>query len=174
MESPPLGCFKLFLLLGGTVFSMLILGLLVLVGQRSYEYNYGFDQERWLATGQQLGRNHGDEGLQGNPRESMVADVMAHHLRVGMTRVQVLAVLGPAERDGIEWCVPADVGLPDSLMPARLSNDKLKRFNDWYAQHAQPDTLMRYWVGWDVIDPTSMRIEFNGKGQVKKYWVGLH
>ncbi|MBJ6108471.1 hypothetical protein JAO73_05585 [Hymenobacter sp. BT523] len=50
----------------------------------------------------------------------------------------------------------------------------LERYNPWHAQHAQPDTRMHYQVGWRVIDPTSMRVECNGKGRVKQFWVGLH
>jgi hypothetical protein len=43
-----------------------------------------------------------------NPREDMVDDVVAHELRPGMSRADVLALLGPADRtDEVEWSYEA-------------------------------------------------------------------
>jgi hypothetical protein len=146
---------------------MLALLVLVLVIKYSYEYHLGFDRQQWLAT-----RKAGTCGTD-NPREAMVEDVMAHHLATGMTRAQVLALLGPAERDEIEMVVPAGTSLPDFLRGEKGLNNTTG-FNKWYRLHSQPDTLMHYCVGWDLIDPTSMRVQFGGDGKVKKYWVGRH
>lgn len=160
---------------------MLVLAVLVIYVKDRYNYHYGFNQQDWLITGQLLRSDQEDRGILGtsNARESMVQDVMAHHLRVGMTRAQVVAVLGPPEKEGIEWVVPDSVALPDSLNYNLMSSEAIRKqppesFNRWHAQHAQPDTLMRYRVGWDIIDPTSMRIQFNGNGRVEKFWVGIH
>lgn len=144
---------------------------LLLTLRSSYAYHFGFNQERWLETGKLLRSDKEDRGILGtsNPRESMAEDVMAHHLAPGMTRGQVLAVLGPPEREGVEMSLPVGVHIPDSL-----TGENYQALNKWYAEHSQPDTIMRYQVGWDIIDPTSMRVEFGGDERVKKYWVGLH
>jgi hypothetical protein len=172
---------KLGLATGGGLLALVLFFLLLLTLSRGYNYYFGFSKERWLETGKVLRSDKEDRGILGtsNPRERMVEDVMAHHLASGMTREQVLALLGPPERDGIEWVVPDSVHLPDSLNDALMSTEAILKqspdgFNKWHAQHAQPDTIIRYRVGWDMIDPTSMRIEFNGNGKVKRCWVGLH
>jgi hypothetical protein len=167
MKEGAKGCFHLLKITGVVVGSMLALLVLVLVIKYSYEYHLGFDRQQWLATGK-AGTCGPD-----NSRESMVEDVMTHYLAPGMTRAQVLALLGPAERDGIEMVVPDGISLPDSLRGEKgLMNTN--GFNKWYQLNSQPDTLMRYCVGWDQIDPTSMRIQFGGDERVKKFWVGLH
>jgi hypothetical protein len=167
MKEAAQGCLHLLIKTGIVIGSMLVLLVLVFVIKYSYDYHLGFDRQHWLAA-----RKNGTCGS-GNPRESMVEDVMAHHLAPEMTRAQVLALLGPAERDGIEMVVPDGISLPDSLRGVKgLRNDT--GFNKWHQLNSQPDTLMHYCVGWDLIDPTSMRIQFGGDGKVKKYWVGLH
>jgi hypothetical protein len=167
MKEAAKGCLHLLKMASIMVGFMLALLVLVLVIKYSYEYHLGFDRQQWLATGK-AGTCGPD-----NSRESMVEDVMAHYLAPGMTRAQVLALLGPAEQDGIEMVVPDGISLPDSLRGEKgLRNDT--GFNKWYKLNSQPDTLMRYCVGWDLIDPTSMRIQLGGDGKVKKFWVGLH
>jgi hypothetical protein len=162
---------KLSLATGGGLLALVLFFLLLLTLSRGYNYYFGFNKERWLETGKVLRSDKEDRGVLGtsNPRESMVQDVMAHHLESGMTREQVLAVLGPPEREGVEMHLPAGLNIPDSL-----TVEDYQAFNKWYAEHSQPDTIMRYQVGWDMIDPTSMRVEFGGDERVKRYWVGLH
>lgn len=146
------------------------ISFVLLIGvKRIYEYQWGFDQQVWFKTGKMLHTINGVAINTNNPRENMVSDLMAHHLKPGMTRRQVLALLGPAERDGIEMVLPPGTTIPDSL-----SVEHYKALNNWYDRHAQPDTIMHYQVGWSMIDPTSMRIQFDGDGKVKRYWVGIH
>ena len=162
---------KFSLFTGGALLALALFFLLLLTLSRSYNYHFGFDQERWLETGKLLRSDKEDRGILGtsNPRENMVQDVMAHHLAPGMRREQVLAVLGPPEREGVEMRLPVGMHIPDSL-----TGQNYQELTKWYAEHSQADTIMRYRVGWDIIDPTSMRIEFGGDGRVKRYWVGLH
>jgi hypothetical protein len=173
MKSELLGCLRLLIVTLGSLVAAVLLLVLVLALKRNYDYHVGFDQQKWLETGEVLRSAKVDKGtlLANNPRESMADDVMAHHLKLGMTRAQVLALLGPAERDGIEWVVPSSISVPDSLSGAKGT---IAGFNEWHRLNAQPDTIMRYRVGWNVIDPTSMRVEFDGTGRVKRYWVGIH
>ncbi|MDO7884291.1 hypothetical protein [Hymenobacter cheonanensis] len=167
MRSTLLSGIRLFFIaLGGFVAMGLLLGLgLSMVG--AYEYHFGFNRQRWLTGGRT-----GTFGIN-NPRASMADDVMAHYLKPGMTRAEVVALLGSPDRDGIEMVVPSNVSLPDSL-GGENGHLNIAGFNEWHRLNAQPDTLMHYWVGWDMIDPTSMRVEFDGTGKVKRYWVGLH
>jgi hypothetical protein len=175
MKNELLGCLRLLFVTLGCLVAAVLLLVLVLVLKHNYDYHFGFDQQKWVATGELLRSDKEDKGLlrASNPRESMAADVMAHHLQLGMTRAQVLALLGPPDRDGIEMVVPDSVRLPDSLNGEKGVMNTAG-FNEWHRLNAKPDTLIRYWVGWDIIDPTSMRVQFGGDGKVKKYWVRIH
>jgi hypothetical protein len=62
---------------------------------RTYQYHFGFDQQDWLETS--TGLNTGTINPQHNPRESMVKDVMEHHLKPGMSAAAVKALLGPPD-----------------------------------------------------------------------------
>jgi hypothetical protein len=138
-----------------------------------YDYYYGFDQQQWLETGQVL---HGLKNTSGllvdNPRESMVQDVISHYLKPGMTRVQVLKLLGPADREGVEQQLPDNIQVPGSLLKSMPFN--ATAYGQWFGKHTQPDTLMRYIVGWSAVDPTSSRVRYGGSGKVRKYWVAVH
>jgi len=111
----------------------------------------------------------------------MVNDVIQHHLKVGMSRAEVLALLGKPYSDGIQQRLPKATVLPDSVSITSSDNLKpenidkaLARFNAYYRSHARPDTLMLYPVGWSIIDPNFLAVEFNGKGTVQAYWVEEH
>ncbi|MCB2411166.1 hypothetical protein [Hymenobacter lucidus] len=172
MKNDPSGCLQIVLISGGVILALLtVIVLGVTYGEPSEEYEQVFNQKLWLSTGQVL-RSDKQERVQvslNNPRERMVSDVMAHHLRVGISRGQVVALLGPPEKEGIEWRVPVGVPRPDSLDDERMSSEA---FNRWVDQHAQPDTLMHYRVGEGYFDPISLNIELNGRGQVRKFWEG--
>ena len=67
-----------------------------------YACHFGFDQVQWAASAAAF-RTDPEAGYD-NPREGMVDDVVAHELRPGMPRADVLAVLGPADSiDDSEW-----------------------------------------------------------------------
>lgn len=180
MKSQALGYLKVLLWTGGGIVVTLFLLALLVNRQEEYEYNHGFKQQDWLAVGKELRKDTADMGgVSTGNRESMIKDLMAHYLKLGMTRAQVVALLGPPERERVEMVVPDSVALPDSLDWSRMSGKEILKqgtegFNKWHEQHAQPDTILRYQVGWDVIDPTSMRVELDGKGRLKRAWVGVH
>jgi|GEM_PF-3869465 len=180
MYDNPSGLVLGVLIVGGgilTLLTVIVLGVF-LGGDPRQQYNRPFDQQLWLATSQLLRSDKVDIGIPGteNPRERMVDHVMTYYLHVGMSRAQVLFLLGLAERDGIQWVVPDDVPLPDSLNDELMSTEAFLKqnpesFNKWHRQNAQPDTLMVYRVGWRYLDPIFMRIEFNGHGRVRKVWI---
>jgi hypothetical protein len=131
-------------------------------------------------------RRNGKITDQSNPRARMVADLMQHHLRTGLPRDSVLFLLGPPYREGIERRLPKGVKLPDSLSVTSLGipnsnaqadslkakmDAQVKGINAFYRQHAQPDTLMRYPIGWSTIDPNFLIIRLTDKGRVAECWV---
>lgn len=84
---------------------------------RNYRYYFGFDRAVWLATAQQL--YAGSETALDNPRESMVQDVLAHELRLGMPRAEVVATLGAPDfttDDYLEYQVGWSFLDPDFLV----------------------------------------------------------
>jgi hypothetical protein len=174
MKSQLIGRFKIVGLLIGSVAVLLAGCVLALAVKSRYEYYYGFDRQQWLDTGKVL-RSYESKRilLIDNPRESMVEDVMEHYLHPGMTRAQVVGLLGSPERDGIEQWLPDNVHVPDSLLSTTKPFNE-DAYTKWFEEHAQPDTLIRYRVGWDAVDPTSLRIRFGGNGGVNRYWVGVH
>jgi hypothetical protein len=115
-----------------------------------------------------------------NPRAKMVQDLMENQLKPGMSRREVLNLLGTPYRDGIEQRMPRGSSVPDSIAQATSKSTPqnqqkaLDRFNSYYKAHSQPDTLMLYPVGWSIIDPNFLAIQFNGKGQVREYWIEEH
>jgi hypothetical protein len=111
----------------------------------------------------------------------MIDDVMQHQLKVGMSHAEVLALLGKPYSDGIQQRLPKGTVLPDSISITSSANLKpenqdkaLARYNAYHRSHARPDTLMLYPVGWSIIDPNFLAVEFNGKGTVRAYWVEEH
>ena len=68
----------------------------------AYASHFGFDRVQWAASAAAL-RTDPEAGYD-NPREGMVDDVVAHELRLGMSRAEVLALLGAADStDDFEW-----------------------------------------------------------------------
>jgi hypothetical protein len=111
----------------------------------------------------------------------MVQDLMRNHLKPGMSRGAVLAMLGKPFKDGIEPRLPKGVMIPDSLSSANAANLKpenqqkaLAKLNGFLRLHAQPDTLMLYPVGWATVDPNFLVVKLSGNGTVAESWVEQH
>jgi len=133
-----------------------------------------FDKDVWL--------RNSDMSDTSNPRARMVADVMAHHLHVGLTRDSVLALLGPPYSENIELVLPENVTLPDSLsLQNSQTTEKLydsqnaeaqrEGINAFYKQHGRPQTVLRYPVGWSTIDPNFLVICLTRTGKVASYYI---
>ncbi|QNP54541.1 hypothetical protein [Hymenobacter qilianensis] len=123
-----------------------------------------------------------------NPRARMVQDLMAHHLRPGLPRAAVLALLGPPYKEGVENRLPKHITMPDTIGAIRpelyqsgnrahlraATLQASRRINAFYREHGRPDTLMLYPVGWSTIDPNFLVVQYTGHGRVKGYWVEQH
>lgn len=78
---------------------IILLGLSVYVVSatvNTYQYHFGFDQADWLAMGQAA--SYSLEPGVVNGRKFMIPDLVAHHLRSGMSRTAVYNLLGPPEQ----------------------------------------------------------------------------
>lgn len=126
-----------------------------------YNRTYGFDQQAWL-SGQ-----HEQDAV----RAGMLRDLMAHHLYQGMSRGDVLTLLGPAE-ERIIWQLPTTITIPDSINPA-LQNHTLPdsvrnaQFSSFRSAHLQLDTFMIYKAGTSMWSYRFLVIKLNGKQRVE-------
>ena len=132
-----------------------------------YDFHFGFSQQRWQAAGEVL--HGGKEGSLDNPRQSMVQDILAHYLKPGMTRAQVLALLGPADCFGYG----RGTSLPAPLASATgLQN--LRALSDWSRRQSQSQPLLQYMAGWGLLDPISLDIRFDNHDVVSACYVVEH
>ncbi|WBA41093.1 hypothetical protein [Hymenobacter canadensis] len=136
-------------------------------------HSASFDQEVWL-------QNPGVEDTR-NPRAYMVQDVLKNHLRAGMPREAVVALLGSPYKEGVEQRLPKEVVVPDSLSASNPENLKpenqdkfLAAFNAFMRLPSRPDTVLLYPVGWSTIDPNFLVVKLTGKGKVENCWVEQH
>lgn len=152
-------------------------GILIVLLLFLISCNYGldkrFDKTSWLLNS--------DVNVIRNPRADMVADLLANHLKVGLKRNSVLALLGKPYQDGVENRLPKGLEIPDSLS---FTNDRnltseerekvIVRMNEFQRLNAKPDTLMLYPVGWSTIDPNFLAVQFDNKGRVRDFWIEQH
>jgi len=117
----------------------------------------------------------------------MVEDLMKNHLKLKMSKTDVVTLLGKPDKDGIEKRVPKNTIEPDSVSVAYAKTikdgdeAKWKKFmddsNKFHELNARPDTLMLYIIGEEGglgIDYKYLAIELSGKGLVREYWVETH
>ncbi len=128
-----------------------------------------FDREVWI--------ENPDVNDQYNPRAKMVQDVIDNHLKIGMSRRSVLVLLGKPLQEGIEQRLPDSTIVPDSVSfdnPENLKPENKDRvlleINKFYKSHSKPVMLIRYAVGWSLIDPNYLVIRLNNKGMVEAFW----
>jgi len=76
---------KFFLAIGVCVVGLFVLLFGLEVKDIYSTYYPGFDRQQWL---------HASPELESNPREQMVPAIIAHKLHVGMSRQEVIALLG--------------------------------------------------------------------------------
>lgn len=75
-----------------------------------YNYYYGFDRAEWAAVGRAFRQQYPQHLHLVDRRQDMVADLLAHYLAPGMSRKQVVALLG--EPDG-PYSPPASTSAKD-------------------------------------------------------------
>lgn len=132
-----------------------------------------FDRDVWLSNS--------DMGDMGNPRAEMMRDLLDNYLKPGIHRDSILTLLGEPYQEQVAYRLPKGLHTPDSLSLVDPENFKeenqekaLDNYNQWYAAHAQPDTLMLYPVGWSTIDPNFLAIKFRPDSIAYEFWIEQH
>jgi hypothetical protein len=121
---------------------------------------------------------------QSNPRARTVQDLMAHHLQPGMPRATVLRLLSLPYKEGVEYCLPQHIIMPDTvgvIRPARY-RPKNRAHLPAATLHAPPHQCLlpparaaRYAHALSsIIEPNLLVVEYTGKGRVKSYRVEQH
>ncbi|UKT63403.1 hypothetical protein [Pedobacter mucosus] len=128
-----------------------------------------FDQEVWI---------NNPKGDQYSPRARMVDDIMKNYLKPGMSKKEVIKLLGNPYYDGIEKRLPKNVIMPDSLkysnddsLDPKIADKKMNYLNKFYALYAEPVKILWYPVGWSTIDPNFLVIKLSRNDLVEDYWV---
>lgn len=136
----------------------LVLFLLLAV---SCSQSSSFDREIWM--------QHPDVADHYNPRLGMVQDVIKNHLRPGMARKAVLDLLGLPYKEGFEVRLPTNIVVPDSLKHFETL-ERQAAYNDFFKSHGRSTMLMKYAIGWSIIDPMFLVVQLDRRGMVVKYW----
>jgi hypothetical protein len=134
-----------------------------------------FNQKIWLEN-TEVG-----SGLKQNPRAEMIDDLINNHLKKGMTKSEIIDLLGPPYKDDIEGRLPKGMEVPDSLdlmstigKSKEIRQDALDKWNKWYSEHTQPDTLLLYAAGWSLMDPNFLVVKLDDKNIAYEFWLEQH
>ena len=134
-----------------SVVELTVLVMVVIGVWSGYQYSLRlpFDAEQWQAAGQ---------AVETWPlRQRMLPDLFHRHRLVGMTRAEVIALLGRPDED---WMPNSRRGQSptSSLEPSR-------------APHHQPGRgwHMGYYVGSRMLDPILLVLKFDGQQRVQDY-----
>lgn len=146
-------------------FIILIFVLIITLDSCSSNYNSDkFDKDVWLSNN--------DISDQYNPRSRMTTDLMENYLRPGMPRDSIIILLGRPYLEKIENRLPKGLEVPDSLsISESLDTIRLEKFNTWYKTNSQPDTIMRYPIGWSTIDPNFLIIKLGQDSTATDFWI---
>jgi len=113
-----------------------------------------------------------------NPRARMVQDVIKNQLKPGMSRKEVLDILGKPYQENTELVLPKNTIIPDSISstnPEKYKPENIDRTvaaaNKFYQLHGRSSVVMRYPVGWSTIDPNFLIVVLNNRGLVEQYVV---
>jgi alpha-L-arabinofuranosidase len=152
-----------------------ILCMLSCTTEMENSYLVPFDQKVWLEN------NKVGNGLEKNPRAKMIDDLITNHLKKGMEKSEIIDLLGTPYKDGIEMRLPKGMEVPKSLdlLPTvgkskKIQQDALDKWNKWYSEHTQPDTLLLYAAGWSTMDPNFLVIKLNDREIAYDFWLEQH
>lgn len=135
--------------------------IVLLVVMTSCTDDRKFNKGRWLRNS-----NVNDTW---NPRAYMTDDLLKNVLKPGLTKEDILNLLGKPYKDEVDYRLPKGLQIPDSI-----GHHNTLKLNEFYHTYSQPDTLMLYPVGWSTIDPNFLVIKFDSKGIAYDFWVEQH
>lgn len=132
-----------------------------------------FDQQVWLRNADMTDRY--------NPRRHMVEEVIHQQLHVGMSRQQVVQLLGPPYQEQNTYLLLTPISLPDSLNSpnlGKLTKSQLLQYSAgihrFYRINGRPVRLLNYPVGWSTIDPNFLTVALTPDGRLLRSWVAQH
>lgn len=113
--------------------------------------------------------SNNDISDQYNPRSRMTTDLMENYLRPGIQRDSIIILLSRPYWEKIEYRLPKGLVVPDSV--SGIDSIGIEKFNDWQSKFSQPDTIMRYPIGWSTIDPNFLIIKMGQDSTVTDFWI---
>ena len=117
--------------------------ILVILSYCCFVYTCSFDRESWI--------KNNDVNQIGIERQLMIHDLVKNILKKGMTKSELIELLGEPYSDKIHYRLPKGMIIPDSILTIkgsgnskeekRITKDKI---NNWYKLNGQPDTCLLY------------------------------
>ncbi len=138
-----------------------------------FVYTCSFDRESWI--------KNNDVNQVGIERQLMIHDLANNILKKGMTKSEIIKLLGQPHSDEIYYRLPKGVIAPDSILTLTdTSNSKeenriaIERINNWYKVNGQPDTILLYPAGFSIMDQNFLSITLDGNNLVREIQVQQH
>lgn len=136
-------------------------------------YSCSFDRESWI--------KNNDVNQFGFERQLMINDLTNNILKNGMSKSEVIELLGKPHYDGVQIRPPEGKNIPDSIRIVNSFGESkaerriaLDRFNNWMKINGQPDTILLYPAGFSRMDQNFLTIKIDGNNLVKKFSVLQH
>ena len=111
----------------------------------------------------------------------MVDDLISNHLKKGMSKRDVLNLLGKAYKDSLDYILPKGLHVPDSLTidynnkPSDKEIDKIfDELNKWYNKNHIKVPILKYSLGSSLADPIFLEIRLDNDNNVVDFWVKEH
>ena len=111
----------------------------------------------------------------------MIDDLVENILKKGMTKSEVIELLGEPYYDGIQCRLPEGIVIPDSVKVVHSSvksNEEwlieYARYKKWSKANCQPYTILRYPAGFSLIDQNFLTFKLDGNNLVRYFRVEQH
>jgi len=132
-----------------------------------------FNREVWLKNNDLTDTN--------NPRSKMTRDLLNNYLKKGLTKNDVIQLLGTPLSDTIGSFLPETLKLPDTLSvnyalkKTEYEKKEIEAIrNTWYQQNYKSAPMITYSAGWDLVDPVLLEIILDENDIVIDFWLNQY